>query len=246
MPNKLTNLVSDLACKVFDDLPDAMADLWTEKDDPMTEPTTPIEPEVPAIRRTPCGHCRGTGLVPTTNELIRESLALFPTEQDQLDEFVREFYRRLLAAAPGLTRMFPPDLVNADHTALDSDGKAQRDRLLQAILTAVGEYDPDNTARMTALRVHLAAYGRSHRGFLRPGTGITAGAKMAEYVLVGEVLFELLHDVFPETWRPEYDTAWAEAYEHAAVMMLHAQWADVTPPAVARQPRRAGDETLRR
>ncbi len=204
----------------------------------MTQP----DQTIPA--REPCGPCRGTGLTLTTNDLIAESLTLLPTEPAQLDEFVREFYRRLLHAAPGLIRLFPADLVTAEHTALDSAGKAQRDRLLNGIVTAIREYDPADDDRMDALRTHLATYGRSHRSFARPG-GITAHAKMAEYILVGEILLGLLADTFGKRWLPEYSAAWAEAYEHAAVMMLHAAWT-AGPSAVARQPRRSGDETLRR
>lgn len=215
------------------------------------EPTVSVDTERaerserPDQVREVCDHCRGTGRVLTKSDLIRESLTLFPTDPVHLDEFVREFYRRLLAAAPALARLFPPDLVDADHTALESAGKAQRDRLLQAILVAVGEYDPEDPARMAALRTHLAAYGRSHRAFARPG-GTVQHATMEEYVLVGKILMTLVHDVMGPLWRQEWDGPWAEAYEHAAVMMLHASWSETTPAAVARHPRRANDDTLRR
>jgi hypothetical protein len=207
------------------------------------EPTRGTGPE-----RAKCDHCRGTGYELTTNDLIRESLALFPTDPVDLDEFVREFYRRLVkAGGPGIAGLFPGDLVTADHTALDSKGKAQRDRLLAGILTAIGEYDPASPDRMDGRETHLGAYGRSHRSFVRPFGG-SQGATMREYVVVGDVLMGLIHDAFGSRWRPEYDAAWAEAYEDTAVAMLAAARAANAEgrSAIGRLPRRAGDESLRR
>jgi hemoglobin-like flavoprotein len=135
--------------------------------------------------------------------------------------------------------------VDADHTALNSAGKAQRDRLLQAILDAVGTYDPDDPDTQAGLRTRLGAAGRSHRSFIRPN-GVPQHATMKEYVLVGQILMTLIHDVFGAAWRPEYDPAWEEAYEHASVMMLYAAWSEKIPAAVARRPRSVDDDTLRR
>lgn len=233
-----------------------MIKLWrrltAEQETTMTSETaTPIaeEPTRPNVpERATCDHCRGTGYELTTNDLIRESLALFPADEAELDEFVREFYRRLVeVGGPAIAGLFPADLVSADHTALDSKGKTQRDRLLKGILTAIGEYDPTNPERMAAREMHLGPFGRSHRSFVRPFGG-SQGATMREYVIVGDVLMGLIHDVFGGRWRPEYDTAWAEAYEDTSVAMLAAaREANAEgKTAVSRLPRRVGDESLRR
>lgn len=168
--------------------------------------------------RVVCHECQGAGfLLKSTNELLGESLALIP--EGQGDAVIREFYRRLVAADNGkdpaeqLTPLFPPDLLTDDAM------HGQRDKLLHALMALAQLYNPDDAASMERLDHALASYGRHHALFTRPD-GSVRGASFGEYVAVRDTLFSTLHDVAGSAWRPEYDAAWAEAYDHAAERML--------------------------
>jgi hemoglobin-like flavoprotein len=161
--------------------------------------------------RADCPHCRGTGKILTTNDLLRESIALVG---DQGDDVVREFYRRLLDAAPGLAELFPADLLAEDTI------KGQRDKLLQALIALANLYDPENADQMGILDTHLAVFGRSHGTFYRASEGVTRGATLDEYQAVKVVLFGTLRDFGEALWLSEYDAAWSEAYDYAAGAML--------------------------
>lgn len=169
----------------------------------LTDPT-PFE-------RADCPHCRGTGKTLTTSDLLRESVALIG---DHGDDVVREFYGRLLDAAPGLAELFPADLLAEDAA------KGQRDKLLQALVALAKLYDPENAEQMTILDAHLVAFGRSHGAFYRTSEGVTRGATLDEYQAVKSILFGTLHDFGRESWLREYDTAWSAAYDYAAGAML--------------------------
>jgi hemoglobin-like flavoprotein len=174
----------------------------------------------PATVRVACTHCGGTGYtMRTTSELLRESIALIPADGGQT--VIREFYRRLLSAAPDLAALFPADLITAATDDLASPGRMQRDKLLQALAALADLYGtgPEDRTRLdTALR----AYGRSHAAFARPD-GTTRGATIEEYLAVKAALMDTLHTAAGTAWRDEYDAAWTEAYDYAAVIMLHEQ-----------------------
>jgi hemoglobin-like flavoprotein len=174
-------------------------------------PAATTNSRMAAPSRADCPHCRGTGKTLTTNDLLRESVALIGQHGDDV---VREFYHRLLDVAPGLAELFPSDLLGDD--AL----KGQRDKLLQALVALATLYDPENSEQMAILDTHLATFGRSHGSFYRASEGVTRGATLDEYQAVKVVLFGTLHDFGEALWLSEYDTAWSAAYDYAAGAML--------------------------
>lgn len=168
--------------------------------------------DVEVIERERCDHCRGTGLVLTTNDLLRESLALLG---DSGDAVVRDFYTLLFEKAPHLAGLFPTDLLAEDTIS------GQRDKLLEALTALAQTYDPGNSSRMEILDRHLEVFGRSHANFTYRGGMPHGPATLDEYQAVKVVLFSTLHTAAGAAWRPEYDAAWAEAYDYAASAMLY-------------------------
>jgi hemoglobin-like flavoprotein len=175
--------------------------------------------------RPDCPHCRGTGKVLTTNDLLRASLELLGDDPAVHNEFTAEFYDRLFDAAPYLAKLFPPDLRHAGSDP-DGRGKAQRDKLLSALLALGTSYEPENPEAMEVLNTHLASYGRKHAAFDFPD-GVRPPS-LDEYRLVKIVLFNLLHDVAGDRWIPEFDAVWSEAYDHAYRKMGDAAWEVMT------------------
>lgn len=172
----------------------------------------PGEGDARAVR-VDCPTCGGHGYVTRTlNELLRESLALLA----DADGVVREFYRRLLDAAPDLAGLFPPDLLGEDTI------RGQRDKLLHALMALAKMYNPADADGMKQLETALRSFGRSHAAFARPD-GTTRGATPEEYLAVKTVLFGTLADAAGSAWLPAYTTAWSEAYDHAMIIMLHEQ-----------------------
>lgn len=163
-----------------------------------------------------CPHCRGTGHVLTTNDLLRESIALLGPNGN---EVMRIFYANLLEAAPNLAEIFPPDLLTTDETRM------QRDKLLGALVAVAQNFDPDNpqSEGMRVLKTHLATFGRSHKAFYRPSEGVSRPATLAEYHAVGIILLNTLHDVAGAAWLPEYDDVWVPTYDRIAKWMIHYQ-----------------------
>lgn len=186
------------------------------------------EPTPARVMQVACDHCGGTGYVEmTVNDLLRESIALIPDGGG--DMVVKEFYTNLLHAAPNLAEIFPPDLLTTDET------KHQRDKLYQALAALATLYDPQDDEKMARLRTAAGSFGRSHASFYRPSEGISRGASLAEYVAVEAILLDTFHAVAGAEWKPEYDAAWAVAYEHLTAMMLDAQHS--TPMTAPRFPR---------
>lgn len=169
-------------------------------------------PIVQAERQT-CPACKGTGYMPSQNDLLRESIALVG---DGGDMVVKEFYTRLLQAAPDLASLFPADLLRADET------HHQRDRLLKALVALSQSYDRTDFAAMNRLDIALASFGRHHAAFARPD-GTVSGATLEEYAAVKSVLFATLTDAAGEAWKPEYTAAWSDAYDYAAGVMMAEQ-----------------------
>jgi hemoglobin-like flavoprotein len=175
---------------------------------------------VPTHDREVCRHCRGSGYRMSTNDLLRESIALLEGSED---EVIRRFYEHLLRQAPDLALLFPSDLIDPMSPVDDErTGRRQRDKLVAALAALANSYDPGVVEKMEVLDTHLAAFGRAHAAFRRPD-GAVRGATVSEYHAVKVTLFATLHDAAGEAWLPEYDTAWDEAYEYAARHMLAAQ-----------------------
>lgn len=165
-----------------------------------------------------CEHCGGSGVVVrSVSELLHEVAALVPDGGG--DRIVKEFYVRLLAAAPDLASLFPGDLVTAQSGDEDSAGFTQRDRLWKALVAMLTMYDPADAAAMERLDHALGAFGRSHAAFPRPD-GTVKGATLQEYAAVQNVLMGVLHDVAGNAWRPAYDAAVEEAYDYVAAHMM--------------------------
>lgn len=194
-------------------------------------------PEPPAHTITvACAGCHGNGHVTLPiNPILRESLAALPNP----DALAVAFYERLFNLAPELATLFPPDLLTGQ-AGLDgkSAGVAQREKLVAALAAVAEGYggNPDETAQLDRV---LAQAGRSHAAFHRPGEPAPRGASIAEYLTVKQALFETLIDQAGDRWRPEYATAWNEAYDYAMILMLHAQVTDGRYMQTPRLPRQA-------
>lgn len=168
--------------------------------------------------QTVCGRCGGSGIiVRSVSDLLREIAGLVPDGGG--DQIVKEFYVRLLDAAPNLASLFPGDLVTAQSGDASSAGFSQRDRLWKALVAMLTMYDPDDRAAMERLDHALGAFGRSHAAFPRPD-GSVKGATLQEYAAVQSVLMSVLHDVAGDAWRREHDAAMEEAYDYAAAHMM--------------------------
>jgi NAD(P)H-flavin reductase/hemoglobin-like flavoprotein len=132
--------------------------------------------------------------------LIRQSWAV---AEPQADEIARYFYSMLFAIAPSTREMFP---INMD---------VQRSRLMRAIVHFVQMVDrPDD------LIPFLRQLGRDHRKF-----GVMAG----HFEALGTALLAALKKYLGETWTPQVEMAWAEAYTIMARSMQEAAAADDGP-----------------
>lgn len=182
--------------------------------------------------RVSCPTC-GVGHVDRpVNALLRESVGLIPV--DGGDMVIKEFYTRLLRAAPTLGSLFPRDLLTAATQDGASPGAMQRDKLLNAI-AGLAELYGSSRADMDHLTTLLLQWGRSHAAFARPD-GTVRGAAQAEYELVGTIFIRTFADVAGDQWKPEYERAWAEAYDDAVLVMRWAQ--RQSSMTAARYPRR--------
>lgn len=170
--------------------------------------------------RIDCEHCKGVGYVPGINDWLVESAALIG---DRGDEVVRLFYTNLLTAHPELAYLFPPDITEITMATRNEQGLSQRDKLLQAIVALSELYDPGVPGKMDRLDGALARFGRAHAAFVRQD-GTTWGATLEEYAAVKDALFSTLVRVAGELWRPEYTSAWSQAYDYAAAVMLAEQF----------------------
>lgn len=191
-------------------------------------------PAVLSGHKVSCTECRGYGyVIMSTRDVLQQVKPLLDEAGPMV---VREFYTRLLHAAPGLATLFPADLLTDDSI------KKQREKLLGALKALIMLYDPDDDVSMEKLTTALRSFGRSHASFDRQD-GSSRGATFDEYGAVKAALFGTLHDAAGPEWKPEFDPALSEAFDFAAVTMLAEQYATVT--AIARQPRQSAAEPLR-
>jgi hemoglobin-like flavoprotein len=170
--------------------------------------------------RIECQHCKGVGYMPGINDWLTESAALIG---ENGDEVVRLFYTTLLTAHPELASLFPADISEVTMRTRDSAGLTQRDKLLQAIVALSDLYDPGVPGKMDRLDAALARFGRAHASFARQD-GTSWGATLEEYAAVKDALFSTLVRVAGESWRAEYTSAWSQAYDYAAAVMLTEQF----------------------
>jgi methyl-accepting chemotaxis protein len=125
-------------------------------------------------------------------ETLEES---FDLVAPQGDELMRRFYDRLFEVAPAVEPMF----ANVD---MDRQRKALLNMLvvLRESLRDLDDIVPD-----------LEALGAKHAEW---------GAQPEHYPVVGEVLLGEMAALAGDAWKPEYTTAWQEAYAVVQDVML--------------------------
>jgi len=169
--------------------------------------------------RVECEHCGGVGFVPGINDYLKESAAMIGDG----DAVVRQFYTTLLNDSPALAYLFPSDITEPVMATRDGKGLSQREKLLGALVALAENYDPGSPEKMGRLNAALERFGRTHASFVRQdGTGW--GATLEEYKAVKDALFSTLVRTVGEKWKPEYASAWSQAYDYAAAVMLAEQF----------------------
>jgi hemoglobin-like flavoprotein len=110
------------------------------------------------------------------------------------DELMDEFYSRLFAAAPSVRPLFPVDMAR------------QKVMLLGALVLlrkSLRDLDP--------IVPKLRELGARH---------VAYGAKAEHYPVVGTTLIASMAAIAGERWKPEYEQAWAAAFDVVAGVML--------------------------
>jgi len=134
-------------------------------------------------------------------QLLKESWSLVEEQRDRLGG---HFYARMFLSDPRLRALFPVQM----------DG--QRDRLLEAIVTAVQTADdPEN------FDDYLRSLGRDHRKY---------HVEAAHYDTMGVALLDALRQTAGEQWTVEYDQAWRDTYRVIGEKMQAGAAADQNPP----------------
>ncbi|MGI5212768.1 globin domain-containing protein [Plantactinospora sp. CA-290183] len=134
-------------------------------------------------------------------QLLKESWTLVDDHRDRLAGY---FYARMFLSDPSLRTLFPVQM----------DG--QRDRLLEAIVTAVQTIeDPEH------FDGYLRSLGRDHRKYhVRP----------EHYEVMGVALLDALRSAAGQRWTIEYDQAWRDAYDAISARMQAGAATDTNPP----------------
>ena len=110
------------------------------------------------------------------------------------DELMDEFYARLFDAAPAVRPLFPADL------------HSQKTMLLAALVLL-----RKSLRNLDAIVPTLRRLGACH---------VAYGARPEHYPVVGATLIASLAAVAGDDWKPEYESAWAGAFEIVAATML--------------------------
>jgi hemoglobin-like flavoprotein len=111
------------------------------------------------------------------------------------DELMDVFYARLFEAAPAVRPLFA-----------GSDLARQKGMLLSALVLL-----RKSLRDLDAVVPTLRKLGARH---------VAYGAEPGHYPVVGEVLIASMAQVAGEAWRPEYERAWAAAFDVVAGAML--------------------------
>lgn len=184
-----------------------------------------------------CSGCQGHGRVRMSiHDVLGESAGLIA---DSFDPVIVKFYDRLFTLDPELKHIFPPDLLTAAAHAEGSRGAHQRDQLVNALVKVATLYGAGEREEVELDQI-LRAAGRSHAAIQWPD-GRVGPPLPRHWRSVERALFETLHEVAGTRWRPEYDVAWSEAYDHAEVEMRHAIQHEGRAMKVARQARATAD-----
>jgi hemoglobin-like flavoprotein len=113
----------------------------------------------------------------------------------QGDELMRTFYDNLFETAPGVRPLF--ENVNMDR---------QRRALLNMLLVL-----RESLRDLDDIVPQLEKLGARHVGY---------GANPEHYPVVGEVLIGAMAQVAGDAWKPEYTSAWQQAYGVVQGVML--------------------------
>jgi hemoglobin-like flavoprotein len=125
-------------------------------------------------------------------ETLEES---FDLVAPQGEELMKRFYDRLFEVAPGVKPLFA-----------DVDMERQRQALLNMLVVL-----RESLRDLDDIVPDLEALGARHAEF---------GARPEHYPVVGEVLIESMAEIAGPAWKPEYTTAWQEAYGVVQGVML--------------------------
>ena len=126
---------------------------------------------------------------------VRDLETSFDLVAPRGDELMDAFYARLFEAAPAAQPLFA-------HVDL----KKQKTMLLGALVLlrkSLRNLDP--------IVPKLRELGARH---------VAYGARPEHYPIVGAVLIAAMAEVAGPEWRPEYERAWAEAYQVVQAVML--------------------------
>jgi hemoglobin-like flavoprotein len=111
------------------------------------------------------------------------------------DQLMDTFYTRLFEAAPGVKPLFA-----------GTDLARQKSMLLSTLVLL-----RKSLRNLDAIVPALRKLGGRH---------VAYGARPEHYPVVGAVLIASMAEVAGEDWRPEYDRAWASAFELIAGVMI--------------------------
>jgi hemoglobin-like flavoprotein len=111
------------------------------------------------------------------------------------EELMDTFYRRLFAAAPAVEPLFS-----------GTDMSRQKTKLLATLVLL-----RKSLRNLNALVPKLRELGRRHGAY---------GAQAEHYPVVGAALIASMAELAGSAWRPEYERAWADAFEVVAGAMI--------------------------
>ena len=125
-------------------------------------------------------------------ETLEES---FDLVAPQGDELMKKFYDRLFEVAPSVQPLFA-----------DVDMERQRQALLNMLVVL-----RESLRDLDDIAPDLEDLGSRHVGY---------GAQPEHYPVVGEVLIGSMAEIAGDAWKPEYTSAWQEAYGVVEGVML--------------------------
>jgi hemoglobin-like flavoprotein len=130
--------------------------------------------------------------MPLELDILETSFDLVAPRADELMDI---FYARLFAAAPAVEPLFA-----------GTDLARQKSMLLSTLVLL-----RKSLRNLDAIVPALNRLGARHVGY---------GARPEHYPVVGEVLIASMAEVAGDAWRPQYERAWAAAFELVAGLML--------------------------
>jgi hemoglobin-like flavoprotein len=130
--------------------------------------------------------------MPLDLDALETSFDLIAPRGEQL---VETFYARLFAAAPSVRPLFAA-----------TDPRTQQTKLLAALVLL-----RKSLRDLDAIVPTLRKLGERHDAY---------GARPDHYPVVGTILIASMAELAGDAWRPEYERAWAGAFEVVAGAML--------------------------